>query len=219
MNFCVKKSNMLCPQFYHNTIYQHPCFSKHTGRMMTVLCELAHHDLMCMSLKTSVCCCQTAETRRNLIATHNMFTSQSTAVRWARLDWWWKVISVRKPWGTSEGYLVWSHFKVYWLKKVLLWCSWSFKVPQFSAFFLKKKIFESRVYATVRGTEQIFKFFVWNQVNLCFSFFFHVSILCGFFFIFLDQLCFFICEKKFSWEQKKKKNINVWNSGEKKIWG
>lgn len=43
--------------------------------------SLARQDLVFMSLKTSVFCYQTAETGRNLITTHNMFTSQSTAVR------------------------------------------------------------------------------------------------------------------------------------------
>lgn len=149
---------MLCPQFYHGTIYQQPCSSKHTGRMMTVLCELARQDLVFMSLKTSVFCYQTAETGRNLITTHNMFTSQSTAVRWARLDWWWKVISVRKPWGTSEGFFCLITFwSVLAEKSFAMMLKIIFLSSLIFCLFFWKKIFESCVYATVRGTEQIFK--------------------------------------------------------------
>lgn len=86
---------MLSLQFYHSNIYQQPCFSKHTGWMMTVLCELAHHDLVLVSLKTSVFCCQTAETIRNLITSHNQ---QSTAV-------WWEWYQYGSPEGQVKGFL------------------------------------------------------------------------------------------------------------------
>ena len=86
---------MLSLQFYHSNIYQQPCFSKHTGWMMTVLCELAHHDLVLVSLKTSVFCCQTAETLRNLITSHNQ---QSTAV-------WWEWYQYGSPEGQVKGFL------------------------------------------------------------------------------------------------------------------
>lgn len=142
---------------------------------MTVLCELARHDLVFMSFKTSVFSHQTAETVRNLITTHNMLTSQSTAVRWVRLDWWWKVIyQYRSPEGQVKGvfrwstFQVWSHFKVF-----PLLCSTTWELVEKSfAMMLMIILLNAFIYVCLWKKKVLLMFMFLFRRNFLFFFFY-----------------------------------------------